>query len=82
MVIKVIAIPDDICIISQVRHFVKCFCKSFLRKFSEGLEEGRAAAPCAYVYVCAYVCVHPRIRTGTHRHTTTATLLTHPKKGR
>lgn len=33
MVIKVIAFPDDICIISQVRHFVKYFCESFLEKF-------------------------------------------------
>ena len=59
MVTKVLAFPDDKCIISQVHHFVKCFCKSFWKSFGKVWGQ-RAAAPCAcaYIRVCVHVCVH------------------------
>lgn len=84
MVIKVIAIPDDKCIISQVRRFVKCFCQSFWKSFREVWKKMIAAASCvcAYirvrvrVYMCAPTDTHRHICTGTHRHTTSGTLLT------
>ena len=72
MVIKVIAIPDDKCIISQVRHFVKCFCQSFWKSFGEVWEKMIAAASCVCVYTrmcaCMHMCTHGYIQAHVHRH--------------